>query len=607
MSDIDDFEDLSAAAIRRAARHVLGDSPAGRAISDLCDDHAEAVRWIHDQRTPDATMVAVVGATGQGKSWLVRQFIDDQAVRRALPSGDTQSDATRRLVWVGPQPPAGIDSQYETYLHCAAESMTELGGRYLLVDTPGATDLDPATAQAAQRAVAMSSVLVMVIRRQQLRSEVPGRLAAAGEGTLVLPVITAIRSDLQDANLRGDVDALVTRLRLAAPRGEVLSAVLVPDFELGDADEATIGQQAIAEIRALLRPHLAVGELGNRRRSLRLQAARERFTQQIRQRLADQLPRLSTALEHLDSATDRLPYDVAVELIGSGQTLRAGIRSRLRAELMVGTAAIWFPYRTLLGLLNLTHGAWDRLILALSGSLPSLVGSAWAGLKNLREGQDASEAALGIRQRSAAMIADRIVPLVNRFHTELARLRPNQPLPHEGEEESATSPPVRLMGIDSLREQTQQIFDAEVVAAAPRGGSVQLLAMLGTAIFWLLLAGPIVALYHAYGKASLQTLSSLESNLTEFPHPDFGMVFTSLLLSLLPTALFAMLVITWVQGRRRQEVAAAQIEQRIKSSIDQLQADGVLRLEFRDPLVTDARRLLRAGRSRGEQANWDVQ
>src|SRR6056297_2804111 len=127
MSDIDDFEDLSAAAIRRAARHVLGDSPAGRAISDLCDDHAEAVRWIHDQRTPDATMVAVVGATGQGKSWLVRQFIDDQAVRRALPSGDTQSDATRRLVWVGPQPPAGIDSQYETYLHCAAESMTELG------------------------------------------------------------------------------------------------------------------------------------------------------------------------------------------------------------------------------------------------------------------------------------------------------------------------------------------------------------------------------------------------------------------------------------------------------------------------------------------------
>jgi hypothetical protein len=592
MSQSDSLPARSAATVRSAARHVLGDSPAGRALDELCDDHEQAVRWIHDDRSPDATTISVVGAAGQGKSWLVRQLIRDPTLQQSLRSGNAQADATRRLVWIGPQPPTAIDPQYEVYLHCATDSMANLGCRYLLVDTPGIDDAEAALADAAERALAMSSVLLLVVRRAQVRGDISTQLAAASEGTLVLPVITAIREATDDPALRSDVDQFVARLRRVAPRGEVLPPVLVSDFEVAERTQTEVAEHAVTQIAGRLGSHLAGGDVATRRRSARLQAAEDRFSAQVRRQLADQLPRLSAALEHLDAAVERLPHDVAVELIGSGATLRAGLRARLRAQLMIGTAAIWFPYRSVLGLLNLTHGAWDRLVLALSGSLPSLIGSAWAGLENLRGAEAARVSTDAISTRSSAMIADRIVPLVQRFHRELEMLNRQADAPQAAPMQA----PARLMGIESLREQTQQIFDEEVTATAPTPWLANLWGLLGTLLFWGLLAGPIVALYQEYFGASYETLTDLRRNLAAFPKPEFAMVFTSLLLSLLPASLFAMLVLTWVQRQSRQQRAAERVEGRIKAAIEQLQQDGVLRVDFSDPLVDDARRLLRLGR-----------
>lgn len=585
-------ENSSATTIRRAARHVLGDSPTARALIDLCDDHEQAIGWIMDDRAPDATTVSVVGATGQGKTWLVRQLVQDPHVRQSLRSGDRLEQTTRQMVWIGPQPPTGLDSQYETYLHTAEDGLCDLGGRYLLADSPGATDLSPQVALASERAVAMSSVLILVVRRAQLRSEIASQIASAGDGTLVVPVITTVREAPDDPELRSDLDALLARLRSVAPRTEMLAPIIVPDFELSDENEATIATRTTTQLANQLRPHLAGGDIAGRRRSARLQAAEDRFRQQIERELSHQSPRLAEALEHLDSAVERLPHDVAIELIGSGETLRAGIRSRLRAQLMINTAAIWFPYRTILGLLNLTHGAWDRLILALAGSLPSLVGSAWAGVANLRNAQQDTPTHDRIRERSSAMIADRITPLLMRFHSELQRLNSSPSTPPG----TTTQTPAQLLGIDSLREHTQQIFDEEVARAAPPRSAGNLCGLIGVVLFWGLLAGPVIALYHDYFGASYQTIVTQAHDLEAFPKPEFGMVFTSLILSLLPMSLFAMLVISWVQRRTRQQHAAHTIESRIQGVIEQLQQQNVLRVEFHDALVDDARCLLRAGR-----------
>ena len=114
-------------------------------------------------------------------------------------------------------------------------------------------------------------------------------------------------------------------------------------------------------------------------------------------------------------------------------------------------------------------------------------------------------------------------------------------------------------------------------------------------VFWFLMAGPIVALYRGYFDASYAALRDFAGNLESFPQPNLGMVLTSFLLSLLPTALFAMIVLSLAQGRRRVLRAEQRIRQRHHDTITNLQRDGVLQLRWDEPLLADAEFLLSAG------------
>ncbi|MGB7327802.1 MAG: hypothetical protein WBD31_23190, partial [Rubripirellula sp.] len=91
--------------VRRSATHVLGDSPTGREVFELCDEHAEARRMILEDRSQGNTVVAIVGATGQGKSWLVRQLVRNSPAAASIRSGNNLDEATEKLVWIGPVPP----------------------------------------------------------------------------------------------------------------------------------------------------------------------------------------------------------------------------------------------------------------------------------------------------------------------------------------------------------------------------------------------------------------------------------------------------------------------------------------------------------------------
>jgi hypothetical protein len=299
----------------------------------------------------------------------------------------------------------------------------------------------------------------------------------------------------------------------------------------------------------------------------------------------------------LNDEARALPQEIAESLVGLGGPLRAAIRSRLRLNLLTDTAAFWFPYRSMLGLLNLTHGAWDRVLMSLSGSLPSLIGAVWTSTKNLSIDRGAvQDIREGLRQRSAAAVADRLGPLAARFRDELSELRHERNLGaskfslHTGKSQVAY-----LSGLDSLQESSQRIFDEEVDRVAPSRFAAVMAGLIGTAIFWFLMAGPIVALYRGYFDASYATLRELAGNLERFPRPDLSMMLTSLLLSILPTALFAMVVLSLAQGRRRVHRAEQQIRQRHQETITALQREGVLQLRWDEPLLADAEFLLSAG------------
>lgn len=580
--------------VRRATINVLGDSPVGRAVLELCDDHAEARRMILQDRSGGATVVAVVGATGQGKSWLMRQLVRNSTAARAIASGNRPQEATEKLLWVGPRPPADLDPRHEKFLPCEASKMQPIGASYLLVDAPGATDDRRAIAAVASRALSLASVLLLVVRHDQLRSQTVGMLAEASEGSLVVPVINAVRK--QEESLSADLDTLAGRIRAAAPSSVVVDPVIVEDFEVQGRSEADVGRAAAESVAERLQSEIGGSWEGDPRQSTRLGALDARFRAALHSILSDHLPDLTVAVQRLNQEARALPAEVAETLVGSGGPLRAAVRSRLRLSLLTDTAAIWFPYRSQLGLLNLTHGAWDRVLMSLSGSLPSLVGAVWAGARNVSH-QHSSEAEIrdGLRKRSAAAVADRLSPLTQRFREELIALRHEDRTVGGADEDPRRTHPASLAGVDALQEASQRILDEAVDRESISRSAAILCGIAGTALFWGLMSGPIVALYRGYFDASYATLRELAGDLQSFPRPDLSMLLTSLLLSLLPTALFAMWVLSVAQSRGRVDRTESRIRQQHHETITRLQNDGVLRLQWNDPLLSDAEFLLSAG------------
>ena len=114
--------------------------------------------------------------------------------------------------------------------------------------------------------------------------------------------------------------------------------------------------------------------------------------------------------------------------------------------------------------------------------------------------------ATGLQQRSAAAVADRLGPLGGSFSrrtcpnfaTIAASVSSNYSL------DTSSNPRLPIFpDIDSLQESSQRIFDEEVDRVLDHASRCLSCAVsIGTAIFWFLMAGPIVALYRGYFDAS---------------------------------------------------------------------------------------------------------
>ncbi|MEM6689743.1 MAG: hypothetical protein AAF664_09975, partial [Planctomycetota bacterium] len=557
---------------------MLGDSVVGRDVLELCDQHGAARKLLLEDRSKGLSVIAFVGATGQGKSWIMRSMVHSAEAAKQIQSGDNLDEATEQLVWTGPFPPADMDHRYERYVNCPSSDMQSISAPYLLVDAPGNTDDRPMIAEAASRALSLASILVLVVRRDQLRSHTVGLTTQLSEGCTVIPVINAVR---QQDGLQSDIDAFVAHLRRSAPRSIIAPAVIVDDFDVEGRSESETQAEASQRLaQAIQRQWESSG--GDRRILTRLAALDERFHAALHQTLAQALPDLTTAVNRMKTASDELPGEIASSLLGNQDALQAVVRSRLRLHLLTETAPFWFPYRTFLGTLNLTHGAWDRLLFSMSGSLPSLVGTIWSSAKNLTETPQQSTSGLSALQRRCdALLRDRFGPLTSEFHRQIQALGQTDgetTFRDRSEILSDTEMPLRMTGLDSLQQRSQEIFGEEVRESALGSFAVRGFAVLATAVFAALVAGPIVALYRSYFDASLTTLRHASGDLSAFPKAEASLLFTGLFLSVLPVLVLAMVAMTMAQSRQRVLKASTRIDQKHKEAIATLQKSGVLKL-----------------------------
>jgi hypothetical protein len=591
--------------IRHATQALLGQQHLTHQINEWCDQYQLQCDSILASRGVSLTSIAVVGAKGQGKTWLARQLILDKRISEALPSGVLSSEATTHVHWIGPVVPESLDANCEFYHPCRSEAMLDLGHPYMLLDTPGITDDDLQAAKIAKDAMALSPVKLLVVRRDQLRGAILSQLAHFTEGAICVPVVTCVPlKDMSNTDaetealetyssknrwsesLRRDLETFSNAMRASAPKTKFLDCVLVPDFE-ADGNEAKIGLAFASELRSKLQTE-SLDDIAATKAN-RLSAATDRLRHRVGQMLDTQLPQLSTAVRKLHAEADALPSQTIEAVLGSRVVLQSAVRGRLRAQMIADTGMIWFPYRTVLTVLGLTHGAWDRLLLSLSGSVPSIFGTFAAWARNVHQSRKINwEMHEGIRDRLNRQIQDRLEPIQSQFQRAVTRMRGSD----QEIKAISASPQIRLAGVEELQSRARSVFEWSVDRYQMSWLPLQLFAFVGTGIFWLLMAGPIVAIYREFLGASYNTLSGSQSSVDNFPHPSPALLFTSVLLSLIPMLIYAMVVLSWTQRRSKiNRIADSTYGEEVKL-VDELKRSGVIALHYDDPLLEHAEFLI---------------
>ena len=585
--------------ILNAAEAVFGDTPTTQAVAGACRRFEMEVANINESRGIRALVLAIVGAKGQGKTWVARQLVLSEHVKSQLRSGDLVDDATTRLVWIGATPPDGLDNESEIYHHCPNQQLWDLGRPYVLLDTPGATDADPRAAQIASDALSLAPIKLLVIARDQIRSAATVLIAQRIDGSACIPVISSVDPEecvagsTAERLLQSDLASLRQRIASLAPRVRLSPVILVPDFEIsGDEgpSQAVLRAQLVARLAELRLDEISLSHS----REQRLQAVETHLRQQVSRSIAEQLPQLANAVNDLNQETERLPQRVLESLLGSPQILQTGVRMRLRSQLVSDTYLLWFPYRSLLGTLSMTQGAWDRVMLAVAGSIPSLFGALTSWARNAQSSREfALEIQDGIRQRTQRQVEERLRPLSEQFHRTVWRLR------HSSSDANLPDGvgSVRLSGIEELQNRSRAIFETAIAAHATPWWVAQGLAVVGMFIFWALMAGPIVAIYQQYLAASYQTLMGNGVATDGFPHPPPSLIFTSVILSVLPLLIYAMCVFTLVLSTRKVRRVASEIQREHDLAIGQLQTARIIQLQFEDRLLQQAEYLLNLARA----------
>lgn len=580
--------------IADATQSVFGESPLTLSVLDVCQHYANDLANIQAGRGINALLIAIVGAKGQGKTWSARQFIRDERLRGLLPSGDLNADATTRLVWIGPMAPDGLDTDSEIYHPCQTTQLLKIGQPYVLLDTPGLTDADQRAVELAEQALSLAPLKILLIARDQLRAAANLTIARQIDGAVCIPVISSVEPDeiagaQATSVLADDLRTLRSQLELMAPRSQIMPELLIPDFEVS-GDEAAASQVFVGGILDRLNDLGMTGQKLVNAREQRTKAATERLRADVSKLIGDELPQLSEAVEQLHRETQQLPERVIETLLGSQSILITGVRMRLRARLVSDTSLLWFPYRTLMSTLNLTQGAWDRVVLAMSGSVPSLFGALASWARNVKLGREFnSEVSEGIRRRTQQQVEERLQPLCEQFHRAVLKLRPRS----QRETREPNSTGMRLTGIEELQTRSQQIFDAAIERHATPWGLVQFWGVFGVVLFWMFMAGPIVLIYREYFLASLAVLTGGEATrLEDFPHPTPSLMFTSLVLSLLPLAIYCMVVLTFSLTGRKVSRVTREISDEHQQEIAKLKSQHIIRLEFDDELLRQAKFLL---------------
>lgn len=576
-----------------AAALLYADTAKLEKLRRLAQDYMADMKGLLTNRGLSVPTVGFIGDKNAGKSYLLRMLINDEAVLSKIKSGLGSAGRTEKLTWIGRDLPAELEPEAEAGLRLTAPlQQLALEEDVTLVDIPGFNDSHGLSAQRAEDlALKSCQIKVLVAGYGEREAERFKDHAKKAPGPIIVPVLNLARNHPASPEAKDAASQYELSIRSAVSAGDgraesvvVRPAVIVPDADCSIEDFEQARPRFIQAIRE------AVEELrrqpGLEQKSAKMR--RERFYEAVRRDLEDDYQHIRELLERINAADRKIPHELLPHLIGSERVAAAGLRIWLRTEVLHRTPSYFFPLRSFLGVLALTSRAWDSLILAMGGSVPSLFTTLFkvaGSVRLLRSRRDQGEdAALEAVMRSIA--------LEKQYENLQALRRKLDTLSAAATHAAPVVPKPQIAGLLELRASAQRSFEEIIRAHALPRWPVNLLGWASLAWCGVLLYGPLRAVYgHHLTTLWRSVHEGAALSWQDFPVPPFSTVMGWILLAFLPVFVVALFVQSLAATQARVRACHEEMTLAIERALDDLAQKGILTVKVRDAKLDAAQHL----------------
>lgn len=581
----------------KAVQQLFGhDSALTRSVKDISNSLRSDVQRISKGQTTGLTTIAIVGRVGEGKSWLAKTFINDNdstsELQDLIQSGQNASDRSMNLTWIGTHHTFGELNERERFIKLSPQNLLDLGSSYLIADTPGYSDHDPSLETLSSMALMSSSIKLLATSISHIRDSSLAQFVGSMDGSLIVPIVRFRPqgdSLIPDEAVRQDCIEEMKKWHNHAPSANILPAIFVPDA--GIAGEQATRKHTRTQLSLALTPLIEQPDTLLAHKESQLQQRMTRTKQELSQSLEGFRNRIGAPLDRLNQLTSSLPDIVQKEVIGDTGQLNIGIRSRFRADAIERTPALLLPYRSLIGILGLTQGAWDRLIFTTLGSVPALVMTAFHSVKSWSKTKDfESTLREQAQQRIRSLINDAYRDDIKNFSRALDAVTHETEI--RDEDNDKDNDMMDIEGLTGLEIEAQEIIANVIEKRRIAGFTLWLGGIFAFILFWAMLAGPAVDLYTDYIGNLVDTAQAVSNDWKNYPQPPASLMLTSLLLSIIPAGIISMLVMYITCRRGRVKAARNDIQLQIGNTIKERISSNKLRLVINNPKLDAAKTLL---------------
>ena len=545
------------------------------------------VRWRSDLRKIVAgasgeCVVAAIGTKNSGKSTIIRSLVNDPQVRGQIPCGIAPGDGTRQLIWIGPAAPSRPNREQEMVLSTGSAGLADLGREYTLLDVPGVDDDASGLFDLARDAVLTAPVKLLVVTEKELEAtSVRSWSRLIHEGSLVVPVVVG-----DSDNHSKDERLAQWRALHADDLGEVAvgEPVWVPFVRGADENDLT------TQIRAAVVPALTSALQSTDPATLaeeRAEARWHRFRDEVEQILQPLVEEIGHSFEEWEGKKSEILKDAICNLLGDRDVAEATLRIDWRMRMVRRMPGFFFPQKSVLSLLTIMGGKWDRLTMGAMGSVPSFLMAVAGGVGNQRRlRQMKADVDGGLSQRLENQSRELLTASANKLNARLDRVLPDGSAKVNGKNADKLS--FHWEGVEELKDwfHTLLMKKMETSVSAASRASLYAFGLLGTGLFWAFLSGPLFALYSTFLAAWGST------DLTQFPEHGWGTLGMGVLLAIIPIFLLAMLQLLAKPGEQQMEQIYDELRKEFEQEVKRRSEDGRLQLKSNHPRLDDLGRLI---------------